>query len=99
MWLSRELREAQPVGVEAVMNAVASWPSRDLSGLIDTLMAPDPPRFDLFSSFQQMSGFRMCGNFWVAGTDGSVDQLLGSMGAGVFITPPDIRAWISCPES
>ena len=64
-----------------------------------TLMAPDPPRFDLFSSFQQMSGFRMCGNFWVAGTDGSVDQLLGSMGAGVFITPPDIRAWISCPES
>ena len=67
VWLSRELREAQPVGVEAVMNAVASWPSRDLRGRIDMLMALDPPRFDLFSSFQQMSGFRMCGNFWVAG--------------------------------
>ena len=46
VWLSRELREARPVGVEAVMNAVASWPSRDLRGPIDTLMAPDPPRFD-----------------------------------------------------
>ena len=41
----------------------------------------------------------MCGNFWVAGTDGSVDQSLGSMGAGVFIMPPDIRAWTNCPES
>ena len=61
VWLSRELWEAQPVGVEAVMNAVGSWPSRDLRGPIDTLMAPDPrpPRFDLFSSFQQMNGFRM----------------------------------------
>ena len=51
VWLSRELREAQPGGEEAGMNAVASWPSRDLRGPIDTLMAPDPPRFDLFSSF------------------------------------------------
>ena len=34
----------------------------------------------------------------LAVTDGSVNQSLGSMGAGVFIMPPDIRAWTSCPE-
>ena len=98
MWLSRELREAQLVGADAVMNAVVGWPSRDLRGPIDTLIAPDHLRFALFSSFQRMR-FRICGNFWVAGTGGSVDQLLGSMGAGVFIIPPDIRAWTSCPYS
>ena len=87
------------MGVEAVMNALVSWPSSDLRGPINTLMAPDPLRFNLFSSFQEMSGFQMCGNFWVAGTDGCVDQSLGSMGAGVFIMPPDIRAWTSCQKS
>ena len=38
------------VYLEAVMNAVASWPPRDLSGPIDTLMAPDPLRFDLLAA-------------------------------------------------
>ena len=73
------------------------WPNLPRVGLLQDLLAPDHSRLQLYNSFQQMNDIRWCGNLWKIGTDGSVRREKGTMGAGVIICPPDIRAMAICP--
>ena len=63
------------------------------------LISPDPPRLNLFYSFQQMNDTLLCPNLWRVGTDGSVRVPEGTMGTGVYLCPPNLRAWEVCPAS
>ena len=73
------------------------WPNLPRVGSLQDLLAPDHPRLQLYHSFQLMNDKRWCGNLWKIGTDGSVRREKGTMGAGVVICPPDIRAMTVCP--
>ena len=75
------------------------WPNLPRVGSLQNLLALDHLQLQLqvYHSFQQTNDIRWCGNLWQTGTDGSVQQEEGTMGAGVVICPPDIRAMTICP--
>ena len=99
IWVSEALYQDTRIQEGAFVSQYDNWPRLLSFRKPHELINPDPPRLNLFYSFQQMNDILLCPNLWRVGTDGSVRVPEGTMGTGVYLCPPNLRAGEVCPAS
>ena len=100
IWISEALYQDTSIEEGAFASQYYNWPRLLPFCKHHALLSLDPPRLNLFYSFQQMNDILFCPNLWrVGGTDGSVRVPEGTMGTGIYFCPPSLRVWEVCPAS
>ena len=84
IWVSEALYQETRVEENAFVSQYDNWPRLLSYRHPHVLINPDPPRLNLFYSFQQMHDILRCPNLWRVGTDGSVRVPEGTMGTGIY---------------